>query len=125
MPKGTATLIVGEYNGIPKFSINGNFIPLTGGENTVDFHYEYGKNLVFEMSGKERNDTMVVDNEVIADKYIILDSLSLDYIVIENWQLHTHIWDNFFSTNEQKTLSVPDKDNFPLWCMKLSGTTET
>tara|TARA_R110000803_G_scaffold165847_1_gene229284 strand:+ start:1670 stop:2047 length:378 start_codon:yes stop_codon:yes gene_type:complete len=124
MPKALLTLCVGEYNGTPGFSINDLTIPpnsLTEGIHSIEFDYEYGSDVVFCMFDKGPDDTLSKNNEVIKDKSIDIQSLTLMFIKIENWQFHKHIWNPYFSVNKQtRVLQIPTKDDFPLWYLQVT-----
>ena len=73
------------------------------------------------MFGKETNDTLVDKNNVIiADKFILIKKLRIDYIEILNWQFHKHIWDPYFAFNNQlRYLDIPTKEELPIWYINL------
>jgi|TARA_R110002074_G_scaffold265001_1_gene437248 hypothetical protein len=126
MPDAHLTIEVGEYNGTPGFSIDQMIIEpnqLTPGIHTVDFEYDYGSTVKFKMFGKHKHDTRVdKNNKIIQDKFIEIKTLRLDYMQIQNWQFHQHIWNPYFAfDSQQQTLIIPSKEQLPLWYINLLG----
>ena len=124
MPEATLTIEVGAYNGNPGFIIDEQtWDPsvLTPGEHQINFEYNYGATNRFQLFGKETNDTLVdKDNVIIADKFILIKKLRIDYMEILNWQFHKHIWNPYFAFNNQsRYLDIPTKEELPIWYINL------
>ena len=126
MPNATVTIEVGEYNGTPGFIIDHLMWQpneLTSGEHEIVFEYKYGSTNRFKMFGKQENDTLVDnDNNILADKFILIKKLRLDYMEILNWQFYKHIWNPYFAFNNQSQyLEIPNKEDLPLWYINLQN----
>jgi len=124
MPNATVKLYAGECNGTAGFKIgNKIFQPneLQEGDHTLDFEYEYGNEIVFTMFGKGNKDTKMKDGEVVKDKYIEIKQITMDFLILKNWQFHTYLWDPYFGKNETKVFKIPTRDNFPIWYMEVTS----
>ena len=124
MPNASVTIEVGAYNGTPGFIIDKQVIKpnvFTAGEHILNFAYDYGKTVRFKMFGKREHDTRI-DNEqnILEDKFILIKNMRIDYMEILNWQFHKHIWNPYFAyNNQERLLTIPTKDNLPLWYINL------
>ena len=126
MPNASLTIEVGEYNGTPGFSIDEFVIEpnvFTPGRHTLEFEYNYGSVKNFKMFGKHIHDTLVgKDNNIMQDKFIEIKHLRLEYLQIENWQFHKHIWNPYFAFDKQQhSLIIPTRENLPLWYINLGN----
>ena len=117
MPKGRCTFTLGECNGTAGFRINNSVLlpNSTKHRGELFFVYEHGQDIEFQMFGKtSRRDTRVINNEIVQDKYINIETLQLEYIKLENWHLHNDIFDPYFGFDrEVRTLHIPE--NFVDW----------
>ena len=126
MCKGYVYLSVGNYNGYPGFTVNGSHLTpddFLKGIRQLEFEYDYDSDIIFKMTDKGSRDTQVENGKILADKFINIEKLTLEFVEFENWQFHKHIWDPYFAFNEQeKCLTIPTKEYFPIWCLKLLET---
>jgi len=86
----------------------------------------------FGLGNRQDNDTIIDNGEIVADKFIRLDSLEIDGFFIESWQLPeelfcfetdqlTKIFSYYWSRNGVAKLII-DKDDAALWlldCTKI------
>jgi|LakMenEpi03Aug12_release.lakeMendotaPanAssembly.Ray.scaffolds.fasta_scaffold163543_4 hypothetical protein len=86
----------------------------------------------FHLGNRKDNDTITSNGEIVADKFIRIDSLEIDGFFIESWQLpeesfyfetdqHTKIFSYYWSRNGVAKLII-DKDDAALWlldCKKI------
>jgi hypothetical protein len=122
--QGIADITVGECNGIMALTVtSGKYTTtpeLRAGDKTIEFEYEYGESLNFTTTGKNsKYDTIVTEGEITSDKFIVLNKMNLDMIEIESWMFHKHLFDPFFSTNETKTIHIPEIGEIPMWWLEL------
>lgn len=87
---------IGVTNGSSMSLVVGDqtFNNLSAGRFETEILVEFPSNLKIVVDGKETNDTIVVDGEIVADKYIKLDEMYIDGIKISdnllyNLELHT------------------------------------
>lgn len=84
----------------------------------------------FHLNGRLENDTVVHNGEIVADKFIKLESLEIDGFFIESWQLPEEFF--FFNSSENTNLFtaywarngvaklIIDKDDPALWLLDCS-----
>ena len=124
MPSANIQLNFGECNGTAGFKINDLTIQpnqYTAGIHEINFDYDYGSDIAFTMFGKGRRDTVVENDKILKDKFVIIELLQLEFAQLENWQFQTFIWDPFFAFNGQtKHISIPQREDFPIWYMQVT-----
>lgn len=125
MPSASIKLNFGESNGTAGFKINDFIIQpnqYTAGIHMVSFDYNYDSVIAFTMFGKGPRDTVVENDKIIKDKFVVIELLQFEFGQLENLHFQTSIWDPFFAFNEQtKHLSIPKQEDFPIWYMELLG----
>lgn len=123
MPKAKLDILVGESNGTPGFTVNNLIIQpavLLPGNHTIEFDYEYGQSIEFKMFGKNKQDVILENGKVIRDKFVLIQNLTLEFLVLESWHFHNYIFDPYFGfDNESKYLHLPTKKDFPIWYVEL------
>ena len=78
--------------------------------------------LEFETNGKMPNDTLVDDQgQILQDKFIVVESMSVDGIWIKRWMLESRIFEsalgktNYFSQNGIAKFQIPYSDTMRFW----------
>lgn len=74
----------------------------------------------FIISGKTPSDTIVVNNQIVADKFLKLESIELDNFKIETWRISTKYlkflngseFTNYWGTNGEIEFALPFDDPF-------------
>jgi len=111
MFKGICTFTLGECNGTAGFRINDSVLypNCAKGSSELVFEYDFGTDIEFEMFGKvSGRDTFLKNNEIVQDKYILIETLQLEYLKLESWQFHNNIFDPYFGYNEEiRRLPIP------------------
>ena len=123
---------VGEYNGTMGIQIYNNnqviyFVDkniLSSGINTIDLdNIDVNPGLVtIEAFGKNKNDTLVDENQsIIHDKYIDILNLYIDFFELKKYHLchNNNFFETFFSKNEKKEFVLPDRENLLEWYLQI------
>jgi|LakMenE18May11ns_1017448.scaffolds.fasta_scaffold9820430_1 hypothetical protein len=109
-------------------------MPITVTEKfTTNITIDLPAEIEFHLIGRDRNDTIVEDNKIIADKFISLDSLNIDGFSVDGWQLpneffklivdkHTTTFGNYWNNNGVAKLII-DEDDPVLWLLECPKIT--
>jgi hypothetical protein len=86
----------------------------------IESSVNFPANIQFYLSGKNLNDVVVKDNVVVENKFVQLQSVTLDRIEIESWKIPTDLlcFDNriekfsntFWDKNGYANLDINDSD---------------
>lgn len=85
----------------------------------VDFDCELPAQIKFIVSNKQPFETEIDSSgNIIADKHIKIDRLVIDRMPVDQWILEGRLVEfmgqktNYFSTNGQATITIPNQDSF-------------
>lgn len=88
----------------------------------LEFQCTLPLTLEFEINGKSINDTVVdAQGQIIEDKFIVVESMSVGGIWIKRWMLESRIFDsvlgktNYFSQNGTAQFQIPYTDIMRFW----------
>ena len=121
---------VGEYNGTMWISIFNNkkeiykksINELNSGLVKINLENVDPGTVEITTFGKEEYDTLVNNkNEVIKDKSIDINSLSIDFLTFERFHLyHSSLFFNpYFSKNETKQFELPAQEQVLEWYLQI------
>lgn len=119
---------VGDYNGtMGLLLINNNQVlysslpnELKEGIHSIECNVNSGSFDIISY-GKDKNDTLVSNNNILKDKFIDIKNISLNGFVLERFHIYhsSLFFENYFSKNEKKTFNIPNKENILNWYLKI------
>jgi len=122
---------VGNYNGTMGFAVRANRQTvweakpneLSEGLHDIKFNIDPHTKVDFIAFGKNSNkDTEVFDDGTMGrDKFIEIQLIVVQGVIIERHKIIENIFDPYFSINEAKTFYVPSKEELPMWYLEKTA----